>query len=74
MSALTVTLGGDLAGLKAAMAGAVELVSASAKRMGATACVQYVNATSDKAGSLLTFKAPTTSTVVTATEPPTKPW
>ena len=29
--------------------------------------VQYVNATSDKAASLLTFKAPTTSTVVTAT-------
>jgi hypothetical protein len=29
--------------------------------------VQYVNATSDKAASLLTFKAPTTSTIVTAT-------
>ena len=28
--------------------------------------VQYVNATSDKAASLLTFKAPTTSTTVTA--------
>ena len=33
MSALTVTLGGDLAGLKTAMSGAVSLVSASAKRM-----------------------------------------
>ena len=29
--------------------------------------VQYVNATSDKAGSLLTFKAPSTSSTVTAT-------
>ena len=29
--------------------------------------VQYVNATSDKAASLLTFKAPTKSTTVTAT-------
>ena len=28
--------------------------------------VQYVNATSDKAASLLTFKAPSTSTTVTA--------
>ena len=29
--------------------------------------VQYVNATSDKAASLLTFKSPSKSTIVTAT-------
>ena len=34
MSALTVTLGADITALKRAMAGAMELVSASAKRMG----------------------------------------
>jgi len=34
MSALTVTLGADINVLKRAMAGATELVSASAKRMG----------------------------------------
>ena len=34
MSALTVTLGADITALKRAMAGATELVSASARRMG----------------------------------------
>ena len=34
MSALTVTLGADITQLRKAMAGATELVSASARRMG----------------------------------------
>jgi hypothetical protein len=34
MSALTVTLGADITALKRAMAGATELVGASARRMG----------------------------------------
>ena len=34
MSALTVTLGADITALKLAMAGATELVGASARRMG----------------------------------------
>ena len=34
MSALTVTLGADITALKRAMAGATELVGASASRMG----------------------------------------
>ena len=38
MSALTVTLGADITALKRAMAGATELVGASASRMGRLTC------------------------------------